>query len=260
VQPKWYVSNCESDLHADQEKPGPRGLANVSRAGYLCPWASEHSGVSEGSIRHRGHRCGRLTRKGRDEARHGFTLAGEQFSSNAASGVKTPRRRRAGALPQVDTDRRSSRPSDAWSFIAGRSVSDDRVVTVLNPAHWTKSVAQLAKVLRSPSGAPTRIPDPSGQVIDPLTVHNPAYWGDHAAELDSALRRATETSTAQPTPDSGVGAAPPGVERLTLTVEGRPQCWVSAAPSHTKQSTGGRSHRYESAAGFSCLGRLSNDS
>lgn len=45
------------------------------------------------------------------------------------------------------------------------------------------------------------------------------YWGDHAAELESALRRATETLTAQPAPGSGVGAAPPGVERLTLTVE-----------------------------------------
>jgi excisionase family DNA binding protein len=45
------------------------------------------------------------------------------------------------------------------------------------------------------------------------------YWGEHAAELDSALHRATETSTAQPPRGSGVGAAPPGVERLTLTVE-----------------------------------------
>jgi excisionase family DNA binding protein len=98
-------------------------------------------------------------------------------------------------------------------------MNNERVVTVLNPAYWTKNVAQLAKVLRSPSIAPARIADPSGKVTDPVAVHDPEYWGHHPTELDSALRRATGTSAAAPAPDTGVGAAPPGVERLTLTVE-----------------------------------------
>jgi excisionase family DNA binding protein len=98
-------------------------------------------------------------------------------------------------------------------------MTTERVVTVLNPAYWTSNVAQLARVLRSSTGAPSRIADPSGRVTDPLAVHDTEYWGNHVAELDSALRRATESSSAPPAPRSGVGTAPPGVERLTLTVE-----------------------------------------
>jgi len=92
------------------------------------------------------------------------------------------------------------------------------VVTVLNPGYWSTNVPQLAKVLRSPSGPPKRIPDPSGVASESLTIHDPAYWGAHVVELDSALRRATGAA-ATPARDSGVGTAPVGVERLTLTVE-----------------------------------------
>jgi excisionase family DNA binding protein len=98
-------------------------------------------------------------------------------------------------------------------------MTTERVVTVLNPAYWTGNVAQLARVLRSSTGTPSRIADPSGQVTDPVAVHDVEYWGNHVAELGSALRRATESSSAPPASGSGVGTAPAGVERLTLTVE-----------------------------------------
>jgi excisionase family DNA binding protein len=100
-------------------------------------------------------------------------------------------------------------------------VSEAAETVVLNPAYWYERSAQLARILAAPRGPSKQIGDPTGNVAAPdsvMAIHGSAHWGEHPDELDSALRRLVGPDVPAGS-GGGVGVAPAGQERLTLTVE-----------------------------------------
>jgi excisionase family DNA binding protein len=98
-------------------------------------------------------------------------------------------------------------------------------VTVVNVEAWRSRARELAALLTAagtqPEGA-RYVRDPGGAAaagpIEIATVADPDYWSANPAALADALTSDSERSRAGPS-RSSLGAAPDGVERLTLTVE-----------------------------------------
>ena len=97
-------------------------------------------------------------------------------------------------------------------------------VTVVNVAAWRSRVRELPALLSTAANkreGARFVRDPGGSqpadAIEIATVTDPGYWSANPKALADAL---TQESRVSPRPSrTSPGAAPAGIERLTLTVE-----------------------------------------